>query len=73
MNTTESRALAKDAQELADEQAVMQHLTEGTPIEPEVSRRVRERAQSVTDEIRRVHGIIDDETFSALLRDDDEP
>jgi hypothetical protein len=37
-----------------------------------VRRRVDERAQRITAEIRRVHGIIDDETFQKLLSDDDD-
>ena len=37
----------------------MRHVAEGTPIEPELARRVRERAELVTDEIRREHGDID--------------
>jgi hypothetical protein len=61
-----------DPQELADREAVYRHAFEGQPLDPEVRRRVRERAARITEEIRRVHGVIDDETFQALIKDDDE-
>lgn len=61
-----------DAQEQADSEAVLRQLIDGTPLDPDVARRVEERADRITEEIRRVHGVIDDETFQALL-DDDEP
>ena len=60
-----------DAQELADREAVYRHAFEGQPLDPEVRRRVRERAARITEEIRRVHGVIDDETFQKLLDDDE--
>ena len=44
----------------------------GEPLDAEVLRRVDERADRITEEIRRAHGIIDDKRFSELLRDDDE-
>ncbi len=62
-----------DPQEEADRDAVYRHAFEGQPLDPEVRRRVRERAATITEEIRRVHGVIDDETFQNLLRDDEEP
>jgi len=61
-----------DPQERSDEAAVLRHAFHGEPLDPEVSRRVRERATRVMEEIQRVHGMIDDATFQALLRDDDE-
>jgi len=51
---TGSDALARD-----DYQAVMRRVAEDTPVEPELARRVRERAERVADEIRREHGDID--------------
>lgn len=62
-----------DAQEQADAGAILRHAFEGAPLDPDVSQRVRERAARITEEIRRAHGLIDDETFHNLLRDDDEP
>lgn len=70
MNTDEIRTV--DPQELADQEAVMRHAFHGEPLDPEVLRRVDERADRITEEIRRIHGIVDDKTFSELLRDDDD-
>lgn len=61
-----------DPQVLADSDAVMKHLIDGTPIDPETARRIHERAAKITEEIRRVHGEIDDETFAKLIHDDDD-
>ena len=60
-----------DPHEQADAEAVLRHAFHGEPLDPEVARRVRERAARVTDQIRRVHGVVDDETFQALISDDD--
>jgi hypothetical protein len=62
-----------DLQEQADAEAVLRHAFEGQTLDPEVARRVHERAARITEEIRRIHGLIDDDTFHDLLRDDDEP
>jgi hypothetical protein len=62
-----------DPREQADFQAVLRHAFEGEPLEAEVARRVEQRANRITEEIRRVHRLIDDETFQELLRDDDSP
>ena len=70
MSTAEIRTT--DPQELADQEAVMRHAFQGEPLDPEVLRRVDERADRITEEIRRIHGIIDDKTFDELLRDDDD-
>lgn len=42
-----------------DTQAVIDHLASGKLLEPEVSRRVRERAERIREEIRRKHGVLD--------------
>jgi hypothetical protein len=62
---------AMDPQEQADEEAVMRHVFEGKPLDPEVARRVQERGRRITQEIRRTHGLIDDQTFQSLLDDDE--
>lgn len=69
--SAESKTTGTDPQERADEEAVLRHAFHGEPLDPEVRRRVHERAARVTAEIYRVHGEIDDATFEALLRDDD--
>jgi hypothetical protein len=56
----------------ADIKAVYEAVAAGRLVDPEVARRVRERAAQITEEIRRVHGVIDDDMFQALLSDDEE-
>jgi hypothetical protein len=70
--TSETHAAASDLQELADRDAVYRHAFEGQPLDPEVRRRVRERAARITADIHRTRGLVDDETFQKLLGDDDE-
>jgi hypothetical protein len=70
--TTEMKTTRTDPQEHADAQAVLRHAFHGEPLDPEVSRRVHERAARVTEEIFRLHGEIDTETINALFRDEDE-
>ncbi len=57
---------------LADRQAVADAFAAGRPVDPEVARRIRERAATITEEISRTHGEIDDATFQSLLQDDEE-
>jgi hypothetical protein len=47
------------------------HAFERTPLDPEVARHVDERAAQIAEQVRRTHGVIDDETFQMLLADDD--
>ena len=70
--SAETKATDPDPQERADEEAVLRHAFHGEPLDPEVSRRVHERAARVTEEIYRVHGEIDTETINALFHDDDD-
>ena len=71
--STERNASGIDPKEQADQETVLRHAFRGEPLDPEVRRRVHERAARITEEIYRVHGLIDDERFQELLRDDDEP
>ena len=57
--------------EHSDTEAVLRSVFDGTPLDPEVARRVDERAARITEQVRRTHGVIDDEKFQALLADDD--
>ena len=41
----------------ADAQAVLDHVVAGTPIEPELARRVRERAEEIRRQILASHGV----------------
>jgi hypothetical protein len=64
MSTAETKIV--DARELADFEAVLHHAFEGTPVDPEILRRVDERADRITEEIRKTHGDID---VVKLIRD----
>ncbi len=55
----------------ADFKAVLRHAFEGVPLDPEAARRVDERADRITEQIRRTRGVVDDETFQTLLAGDD--
>lgn len=68
--STETHNTAPDPQEQADYAAVMRHVIDGAPLDPEVARRIDARAERVTEEIYRLHGDIDDETIHQLLRGD---
>jgi hypothetical protein len=72
MSTAETEPAGVDPQVLADLDAVMKRVIDGTPVDPETSRRIEERADRITDEIRRTRGVMDDDRFQGLLQDDDE-
>lgn len=52
--TTES-----DPQEAADNEAVRDSLLHKTPIDPEVYRRVHEKADEITERLRRNYGVLE--------------
>jgi hypothetical protein len=56
----------------ADREIVMRHVLDGTPIDPDVARRVRARAERVAEELYRTHGLLDNDTIHNLLRGDDD-
>ncbi len=70
--STETRTTGADSQVHADAEAVLRHAFHGEPLDPDVSRRVQERAARVSEQVYRMHGEIDTETISALFRDEDE-
>jgi hypothetical protein len=41
----------------ADDQAVIDHAMGRQPLDPEIARRIQERAARITEEIRRQHGV----------------
>ncbi len=51
--------LEDDPLAAADEAAVWAGVINGTPVDPEIGRRVGERAKKVRDEIYRKHGLVD--------------
>ena len=71
MSTAETEPAGIDHQVRADLDAVMKRIIDGTPVDPETSRRIEERADRITEEIRRTRGVMDDARFQALLHDDD--
>ena len=72
MSTAKTEPAGIDLQVLADLDAVMKRIIDGTPVDPEVSRRIEERAERITEEIRRCRGVMDDDRFLTLLHDDDD-
>jgi hypothetical protein len=44
---------------LADGQAAIEAVMTGKPLDPEIARRIRERAAKLTEEIREKHGLLD--------------
>jgi hypothetical protein len=72
MSTAETEPAGIDPQVLADLDAVLKRMIDGTPVDPETSRRIEERADRITEEIRRTRGVLDDDRFQALLQDDDD-
>jgi hypothetical protein len=59
METAETKTVGTDPQVLADLDAVMERIRTGKPLDPESSRRIRERAKRITEEIRQKHGELD--------------
>lgn len=55
-----------DPEALADLEAVMKQINDGTPLPPEIARRIDERAARIKDDLRRNYGEID---VVQLLRD----
>ena len=72
MSTAETEPASIELQVLADLDAVMKRIIDGTPVDPETSRRIEERADRITEEIRRTRGVMDDARFQSLLHDDDD-
>lgn len=48
-----------DASVQADEKAVMQAFLTGTPVDPDIAHRVQERSRMISEEIFRMHGLVD--------------
>jgi hypothetical protein len=52
-------AKSPDPSVQADEEAVMQAFLTGTPVDPDVARRVQERSRLIREEVFRKHGLVD--------------
>jgi hypothetical protein len=70
MSTTQTEIERLDPYLQADSEAVRRHVIDGTPIDPEVARRVDERADRITEEIRRLHGEIDIQKLLSEAREE---
>ena len=66
-----TESLLEAGLERADAEAVLRHAFHGEPLDAEITRRVHERAEKITEEVYRRHGLIDDQTFQQLLDDDE--
>ena len=53
-----------------DFESVARHAFNREQLDPEVARRVQERAEHVTEKLRRTYAVIDDATFESLLEDE---
>jgi hypothetical protein len=66
----ETKWTGADPQVLADLDAVMRRVVDGTAIDPETSRRIEERADRITDQLRRQYGQIDVDQLLHDARDE---
>jgi hypothetical protein len=57
METKEDTTIPADV--AADMQAVVDSLTSGVPLDPETARRIRERGDKITEELRQKYGELD--------------
>ncbi len=71
MSTAETQPTGIDPQDLADHEAVMRHVNDGTPVEPELARRVQERSRRITEETRRNYGDVDVDALLHSVRDEE--
>ena len=71
MSTAETESVGIDPQVLADLDAVIKRISDGAAVDTETAHRIEERADRITEEIRRTRGVMDDDRFQALLHDDD--
>ena len=72
MANAENPPSSIDPQVLADLEAVLKRITDGTPVDPATSRRIEERADRIIAENLRTRGVMDDDRFQALLHDEDD-
>lgn len=57
MNDTMRSAIPAEIQ--ADMKAMIEHLTTGKPLDPEILRRIRERGERITEELWKKYGELD--------------
>jgi len=59
MNSSKIKSIGTDPQVLADLDAVIKRITTGRPLDPKSRRRIRGRAERITEQIRKKHGELD--------------
>ena len=59
MGNSQTNSAGTDPQVLADLDAVLERIANGKALDPESSRRIRKRAERITEEIRQKHGELD--------------
>jgi hypothetical protein len=69
--STDQKTIGTDPQEQADLERAWRHFEQGTPFEPDLARRIQERAEKMRQENLRRVGYIDEETLGRLLRDEE--
>jgi len=70
MSTAEIKVAGTDLDVMADLEAVMKHLADGTPVDPELGSRVRERSRRLTEETRIRLGQVDVDALLHSVRDE---
>ena len=50
---------ADEAEDREEQQAVLDKLLHGKPVPPAIAQRIRAKAQKITDELYRQHGVLD--------------
>jgi len=68
--STDASTSGIDPQVLADLDAVMKRIIDGTPVDPETTRRIEERADRITEELRRKYGQINVDKLLQDARDE---
>jgi hypothetical protein len=56
---TETKDLGLPPEMEADTQAVIERMTTGKPLDPDVAQRIRERGQRLREEVFQKHGVLD--------------
>jgi hypothetical protein len=70
MNSIVTEQSLSDPQVIADLDAVMKRISDGTPVDAPTSRRIEDRAECITEELRRTHGEIDIDQLLRSVREE---
>ena len=69
--STKTKTVTTDQQEQADLERAWRHFEQGTLCEPDLARRIQERAEKIRREAFQRVGYIDEATLDRLLHDDE--